>query len=236
MENAITVLDYIETITLVVSALLVYREIKISVKSQQLTALMHVDELFEEINQLSSQVYESFPTDIIMSTKQFSKKPPYRRKISYISKREQRRMELTQKQVDAVKSLTYDQIKIAKRLIHLLNNVGQYIEDDFINCDIVMGKYHIKIIRLCYLLEPVRRKLENNNRKQLGGDYGQRILRMRYKAILYNRIHSKHRAYGIKIKMGKEDVKYIPILNPVKNTFKNKVICLFKRFQYIKKY
>ena len=238
MEQTISILNYIESITLVMSALLVYREIRISVKSQQLATLMHVDELFDKINELSKQVYENFPIDLVMKSEQFPKKPPYRRKYKSISRREEHRIRLKKKQRKAVAGLSHDQIEIARQLIDLLNNVGQYIEDGFIDCNIVMGKYHIRIIRLCYLLEPVRRVLEEGNRNSIEGNYGHRILRMRHKAILYNRIHSKHRVCGIKIRMGKpkKQYKYIAILDPVDNTLKNRIICFFKRFQYIKKY
>jgi hypothetical protein len=87
-------------------------------------------------------------------------------------------------------------MRVARKVIGRLNDLGQLAEDGFINYQVFLGKYHTMIIRLCHFLEPIRRKIED---EQHGGSYGQRLLRMRHVAITYNKISPKHRNVDIKI-------------------------------------
>src|SRR5258708_36902400 len=58
-----------------------------------------------------------------------------------------------------------------------------------------MGKWQVCVIQCCHLVEAIGRAEEGRR----GGNYGQRLLRMRHSAITYNDVWSKHRSVAIKI-------------------------------------
>lgn len=233
--NITDIMSILDTGILGISALLVYKQIRIAVKARQLEAMIKIDEYFEQINVLAREMYNEFPPEIVLSQTQFFKRPPYRFKRITYSDYEKANMRLTEAQEKALCNLTEIQYQKAKRVIELLNSVGQYIEDGFIDYNIVLGKYHTTIIRLCAIVEAVRRDIEAENKKLLGGNYGQRILRLRHKAILYIKIHEKHREVGVKLNMKKAN-KGIDVLSPIENTYSNKWKCFWLRIEYLKKY
>lgn len=229
------IMSIIDSGILGISVLLVYKQIRIAVKARQLEAMIKIDEYFNEINKLANEMYNEFPAEIVLFQTQFFKKPPYRFKRTTYSDYEKANMRLTEAQERALCSLTDEQYQNAKRVIELLNDVGQYIEDGFIDYNVVLGKYHTTIIRLCAIVEAIRRDIEAENKKLLGGNYGQRILRLRHKAVLYVKIHEKHREVGVKLNMKKAH-KGIDVLTPIENTNSNKWKCFWLRIEYQKKY
>lgn len=234
-QNLNEVLSLIEVLILGISAILVYRQIRVGVMAQELNAMIKVDDLFSKINQLAKDIYAEFPIEILMEERQFPKKPPYRFKRTMYNNYELGKMECSEIQKDALNSLTKKQYAKAKKVIELLNDVGQYIEDGFIDKKYVLGKYHATIIRLCSVVEVVRRDIERKNRSLIGGYYGQRILRLRHKSIMYVKIHEKHREGGIKIDMGKTNTSIL-LVKPIENTLFNRIKGIMWYIEYIKKY
>jgi hypothetical protein len=112
------------------------------------------------------------------------------------SERDQTRVaEITSEQKAALRAMSDEIREKAIRVIDRLNDIGQLVEDGFVDRRVVLGKYHVMIIQSCCMVEAVRRQEE----RQRGGNYGQRILRMRKWATMYNDVWPKHRAMGIKI-------------------------------------
>ncbi len=104
-------------------------------------------------------------------------------------------MILTPQQTSALKSISDELKERARHVIARLNDIGQLVEDGFIDRRVFLGKYHVMVIQCCHLLEAIRRDEE----AQRGGNYGQRLLRMRYWATTYNDIWPKHRDAAIEI-------------------------------------
>ena len=87
---------------------------------------------------------------------------------------------------------------MARHVIARLNDVGQLVEDGFVSRNVFFGKYHVMVIQCCHLVEAVRRDEEG----QRSGNYGQRLLRLRHWATVYNDICPKHRESPIEISNG----------------------------------
>lgn len=155
-----------------------------------------MQKLVDEINEIAPQIY-NLPIELACNDNQFSKKPPSGHKIYKISESEKRNMRLTSKQELIVNSLTKEEILNCRLVINKLNDLGQLLEDKYINYKVFLGKYHTMIIRLVSILEPVRRFIESDSKNGIGGNYGQRLLRMRYRAILFNYSYPKHRNVDI---------------------------------------
>jgi hypothetical protein len=104
-------------------------------------------------------------------------------------------MELTPVQRATLDSLTADQRELAQRIIGKLNDIGQLVEDGLVNKRVFLGKYHVMVLQVCHLVEAVRRQRESER----GGNYGQRLLRMRCWATSYNDCFAKHREIDVQI-------------------------------------
>ena len=183
------------TVILAVTGWLVYRQLRTTARTFQFDGIRKMQEMVDEFRQDRGQIYTSFPLELIVSSTQFADYPPGREVSPRVSKDELDRMHLTDQQVNALGSLTEQQIDLAKRVIGKLNDLGQLVEDGYIDRRVFLGKYHTMIIRLSHFLEPIRRQEENRQ----GGSFGQRLLRVRHDAIRYNTLCPKHRQTEIRI-------------------------------------
>jgi len=75
-------------------------------------------------------------------------------------------------------------------VIARMNDLWQLVEDGIIDRRTFLGKYHVMVIQCCHLVEAVRRAEEARR----GGNYGQRLLRMR-QALLCSTMH--HLSIGL---------------------------------------
>lgn len=181
---------------LVITGWFIYRQVRTAARTFQFNGIRKMQELVDEFREDRDKIFLTFPSELIVSSTQFASRPPGRLVSHKISEGERRHLLLSKEQTQALNSLNDEQIYIARKVIGKLNDLGQLAEDDFINYKVFLGKYHTMIIRLCHFLEPIRRKIEE---EQYGGNYGQRLLRMRHAAITYNKICPKHRNVDIKI-------------------------------------
>lgn len=179
-----------------VTGLFIYRQVRTAARAFQFDGIRKMQELVDDFRPERDKIFTTFPLDLVVSSTQFACRPPGRQVGHKISEGERRRMLLTPEQSKAVAQLTDEQIAVARKVISKLNDLGQLAEDGFIDYKVLLGKYHTMIIRLCHFLEPIRRKIED---EQHGGSYGQRLLRMRHAAIKYNQLSPKHRSVDIKI-------------------------------------
>jgi len=181
---------------LAITGWFIYRQVRTAASTFQFDGIRKMQELVDEFREDRAKIFATFPIELVISSTQFADRPPNRIVGYRISEGERRRMFLTEEQLQARNSLNDEQIHLSKKIIGKLNDLGQLAEDGFINYKVFLGKYHTMIIRLCHFLEPIRRKIEE---EQHGGNYGQRLLRMRHTAITYNKISPKHRNVDIKI-------------------------------------
>lgn len=216
-----------------VTGLLIYEQVKIAARSFQFGSIAKMQEMVDRVINERHTLYKELPIKIVIASRQFNPQPPSRYKHHNISKTQLAAMQLTRDQEQALAQLTPDMIILAKKHISMLNDLGQLAEDGFIDYKVLLGKYHTMIIRLCHLLEAVRRQIEAND---LGGNYGQRLLRMRHLAIMYNTIHSKHRSADIKITTSDGETT---IIHGTHGSVTQNIAMFFKRLffnYYISKY
>ncbi|MHB0866183.1 MAG: hypothetical protein ACYC6B_02655 [Thermoleophilia bacterium] len=186
-------------IIVALTGFLIYRQVRVAARAFQFEGIRHLQEIVDSFRLERTQFFESFPIGLALTESQFANKPPKRHTVQDTSEGERRKMLLTEEQQAALSSLAPEQLSLARILIAKLNDIGQLAEDGFVDRHVLMGKYHTMIIRLCNLLEPVRRNLEEQYH---GGSYGQRLLRMRRSAVSYNRIMPKHREVDVLITTG----------------------------------
>jgi hypothetical protein len=186
----------IQSIVVIVTAIFAYHQLRQAARSSQFDAVMRLQSSMDSFQDDRRRLFETFPLDLALSNHQFGGKPPARWLSKKTNEGQRRAMMLTDKQLGALKSLSPDQLDVARRVINRLNDLGQLVEDGFLPKDVFFGKYHLLILRCCHILEPVRRQFEE---KAEGGNYGQRLLRLRYQAARYNDIVPKHREVSVYI-------------------------------------
>jgi len=194
---------------LAITGWFIYKQLRTAARTFQFDGIRKMQELVDEFREDRDKVFLTFPIELVVSSTQFASRPPIRIVGYKISEGERRRMLLTKEQAQALNSLNDEQIYVARKVIGKLNDLGQLAEDGFINYKVFLGKYHTMIIRLCHFLEPIRRKIEE---EQHGGNYGQRLLRMRHTAITYNKISPKHRNVDIKIFTPNGSITIVPAM------------------------
>lgn len=182
-------------LVLLITGWFIYRQLRTAVRSFQFDGILKMQEIIDAFREERNKIYTTFPLDLVMKSTQFPRTPPSRIKRFNISKQSKRKMRLTKHQMKALHGLSEEQIKLARYVIGKLNDLGQLVEDGFVDRRVFLGKYHTMIIRLCYLLEPVRRQEEERQ----GGNFGQRLLRLRHAAVRYNKLYPKHRKISIRI-------------------------------------
>lgn len=187
----------IQAAVLVLTALFAYRQLKQAARSAQFDAVNRMQSVIDDFRGDRENLFQSLPLSLALEDEQFAKKPPSRHGLTQVSEGQRRKMLLTDEQRAALQSLTQAQMNLARGIINRLNDLGELVEDGFIPKDVFFGKYHLMIIRCCHLVEPVRRHFEESIE---GGNYGQRLLRLRYRAATYNDIMPKHRDVGVYIR------------------------------------
>ena len=211
---------------LAVTGWLIYKQVRTAARVFQFDGIRKMQDLVDDFRGDREKIFATFPIELVVSSEQFATRPPGRMVARKISEGERRRMLLTREQAQALRSLNDEQMSIARKVIGRVNDLGQLVEDGFISYQVFFGKYHTMIIRLCHFLEPIRRKIED---EQHGGSYGQRLLRMRHVAITYNKICPKHRNVDIKI--------FTPngsrtIVSAIEGSWSQKLLWFFQRCLY----
>lgn len=191
---------------------LIYIQVRTASKTFELDAIQCLQKLVDDFREDRRQLFTTFPLEIVLHHDQFPNRPPGRSKLPRLTRSQIKRMALTVQQKSALDSLTPDQRDRARHVIRRLNDIGQLIEDGIINRQMFLGKYHVMIIKCCHILEAIRREDEY----QRGGNYGQRLLRMRHWAVTYNNAMPKHRDKPIIITGGKTDCR---VYKPPPSTF-----------------
>lgn len=184
------------TVVVIVTLGFIYRQVRTGAMAFQLDAIRRLQELVDDFREDRRLLFTTLPLDLVFSHEQFSKQPPGRHTVHRLSEDELRSMAPTPEQKQALESLGEEQLECARRVIARLNDIGQLIEDHFIDRRVFLGKYHVMVIQCCHLVEAIRREDE----KRRGGNYGQRLLRMRHWATVYNDVSPKHRDLAIEIK------------------------------------
>jgi len=177
--------------TLLVSATLwfIYRQVRTAAKAFQMDAICRLQQLVDDFRESRTILFTTCPLELVVSGEQFPSKAPGRHKIKRSSEDEIRRTALTEKQNVALQSIDSDLREHAKCVIARLNDIGELVEDGFVSRRVFLGKYHAMVIQCCHAVEAIRRDEEARH----GGNYGQRLLRMRHWAVTYNDIWPKHR-------------------------------------------
>lgn len=187
----------VQAAVIVVTAILAYRQLKQAARSAQFEAVTRMQMIMDSFRDDREALFASLPLDLAVDTAQFAKRPPTRQRLTRLSEGQRRRMILSEEQEKALKGLTDDQRQLAQRVICRLNDLGELVEDRFLPKEVFFGKYHLLILRCCHLVEAVRRDVEEHTE---GGNYGQRLLRLRHRASVYNDIMPKHRDVGVYIR------------------------------------
>jgi hypothetical protein len=185
----------LNTLFVVLTLLFIYRQVRVAATAFQLDAIIRLQELVDDFKPDRTTFFTECPLDLALSTEQFADRPPARHKLRRMGLDLARKMALTPMQLEASGRLSEEVRRCGKRIIERLNDIGELVEDGFISPKVFFGKYHVMVIQCCYLVEAIRREEENRR----GGAYGQRLLRLRHRAIAYNNIVPKHRTAGIKI-------------------------------------
>src|ERR1700722_1541694 len=174
--------------------LFIYLQVRTAARSFQLDAVCRLQELIDAFRDDRVILFAKYPLAVAVSTEQFPKRPPGRGNAS--SAREQdKKTALTTEQARALQSISEELKDRGRRVIEKLNDIGQLVEDGFVDKHVFFGKYHVMIIQCCHLIEALRQDEEAKR----GGNYGQRLLRMRHRATIYNDIWPKHRSTPIRV-------------------------------------
>jgi hypothetical protein len=183
-------------IVVLVTLWFIYRQVRTAAKSFQLDAIRRLQELVDMFREDRTILFKHYPMDVAVSHEQFPKQPPARGKLGAPDDdKRARKGALTSRQTMALQLISEEFRDRGNRVIEKLNDIGQLVEDGFIDKRVFFGKYHVMVIQCCHLIEALRRDEEAKR----GGNYGQRLLRMRHRATVYNDIWPKHRAIAIKI-------------------------------------
>ncbi|MDR2045061.1 MAG: hypothetical protein LBQ15_12040 [Clostridium sp.] len=177
------ILQSAEVTILFVSAVFVYRQIRIAAKSSQFEAMQRIAEY---MGQIDGSLYE-IPADIVYRAEEFPDHPPPRYARWNPTAGEVDKMTVAKgKRSGFFKTgggyAEYE--AAARKTINALNDIAQYLEDGYASYADVLGQYHFKIIRVIHIVEAFR--------NQRSGDYGHRLLRLRQKAVQYHYMHPKH--------------------------------------------
>lgn len=187
----------VQALVIVITAVLAYRQLKQAARSAQFDAVVKMQSMVDAFCEDREKLFASLPLDLALDDAQFSNRPPTRQRLTRLSEGQRRKMILSDSQAAALASLDEDQRGLVRRVISRLNDLGELVEDGFLPKEVFFGKYHLLILRCCHLVEAVRRDIEEHTE---GGNYGQRLLRLRHRASVYNDIMPKHRDVGVYIR------------------------------------
>lgn len=183
------------TIFVGLTLLFIYRQLRTATTSVRLDAIRSLQDLVDNFRNDRGALYANCPLELALSHEQFPRKPPARHWVTRLNANDVQRMALSRDQLTALQSISPELKEKARNVIDRLNDIGQLVEDGFVDRHVFFGKYHVLVIQCCHLVEAIRREEEAKR----GGAYGQRLLRMRHRATIYNDIWPKHRAAAITI-------------------------------------
>lgn len=195
-----TIAVCVYTVLVILSLWFIYRQVRIAAKSFQLEAMRDLQQLVDGFRDQRAALFAAMPLTLALNQEQFAERPPSRRGVHRVTDAEVRRMELTPEQKAALDALPPEAVSYGKHIIGRLNDIGELVEDGFVRREVFLGKYHVMVIQACHLVEAIRRAEE----RRRGGNYGQRLLRMRHWATTYNDVWPKHRATAIEITCGRD--------------------------------
>jgi hypothetical protein len=179
------------TVFVVATLLFIYRQVRTAAKSFQLDVICRMQALVDDFRDDRIALFANVPLELVASREQFPQQAPGRR----LSAEYAGVWNPTSEQALALTSIADDVRDRAIRVIARMNDLWQLVEDGIIDRRTFLGKYHVMVIQCCHLVEAVRRAEEARR----GGNYGQRLLRMRQAAIMFNDASPKHRAVTIKV-------------------------------------
>lgn len=194
--NAVAMCVYTAVVT--VSIWFLYQQVRTAAKGFQLDAIRRLQELVDDFREQRRRLFATLPLDLALTHEQFPAYPPRQTVARRPCTAEAQRISLTEAQQRALDGLSPEQLEIARHVIGRLNDIGELVEDGIIDRRVFLGKYHVMVIQCCHLVEAIRRRDEGER----GGNYGQRLLRMRHWAIAYNDISPKHRGVPITVTDG----------------------------------
>lgn len=190
----------IYTFVVVVTGLLIYRQVRAAAMTFRLGAAQRLQELVDVFRTDRQSMFQTFPLEMVMGAEQFPQEPPRRVGARPRGLGDAATLGLTEQQAQAIESLSEEQRETARRVVGKLNDIGELIESGTLEQRAFLGKYHVMVIQCCHMLEAFRREEE----RRRGGNYGQRLLRMRQWAINYNDASPKHREMPISVTNGVE--------------------------------
>lgn len=186
----------ISGLAVLVTLWFIYLQVRTAAKSFQLDAVCRLQELIDAFRGDRTILFTAYPLEVAVSHEQFPRRPPGRGHLGpKEDEDEARRRALTSEQIAALHSISEELKDRGRRVIEKLNDVGQLVEDGFVDKRVFFGKYHVMVIQCCHFVEALRRDEEARR----GGNYGQRLLRMRHRATMYNDIWPKHRIVPIRV-------------------------------------
>jgi hypothetical protein len=186
---------WVYSFIVIITLSFIYQQVRTAAKSFQFDTICRLQQLVDDFREDRRLLFANCPVELALSQEQFADLPPERHHALNLDERHFKKLALTFEQTAALGSLSEDVRESAVRVIARLNDIGQLVEDGFINRRVFLGKYHVMIIQCCHLVEAIRRDEEEKR----GGNYGHRLLRMRRWATTYNDICPKHRDAPIEI-------------------------------------
>lgn len=186
----------VSTLMVVVTLWFIYRQVRVAAKAFELDAICRLQQLVDDFRDDRYALFRSCPLDLVALEDQFPKRPPSKHRSNV--HRQTSQESLTPSQLEKLQSMSDKLRGSATRVIDRLNDIGQLVEDGFVDQDVFFGKYHVMVMQCCHATEAIRRHEE----RRRGGNYGQRLLRLRSRAATYNDIWPKHRNVSIKITVG----------------------------------
>lgn len=181
---------------LVVASLwFIYGQVRTAAQTFELGTIERLQNLVDSFADDRRRMFDACSLALAASSEQFSRTPPGRHRAPPPSISEIERPWFTDEQKRLIQEMDDVVRDSARRIIGKLNDIGQLIEDGYLSRRVVLGKYHALFIQCCHMVEAVRREEE----RRRGGNYGQRLLRMRLWATRYNDMHPKHRQKPIRI-------------------------------------
>ncbi len=183
------------TVFVVVTLWYIYRQVRIGARTFELDAICRLQQLVDDFREDRRLLFVDCPLELALTHQQFASRPPGRHRTTKLDTKQLSAMALTPAQTAALESISDQARERARHVIDRLNDIGQLVEDGFIDRRVFFGKYHVMVIQCCHLVEAIRREEETRR----GGNYGQRLLRLRSRAVIYNDIWPKHRSVPVKI-------------------------------------
>ncbi len=124
------------TVFVIVTLWVIYLQVRMAAKSFQFEAICRLQGLVDDFREDRLMLFKSCPKEIVLSHSQFPRKPPTRRGISDIKESELKRTALNMDQIRVLSSISEELKESAKRVIARLNDIGQLVEDGFVDKEV----------------------------------------------------------------------------------------------------